>query len=197
MGRSYTEGNLSFTFSNGWMVRKYDHHTFYQGLSGAGLKGVDFIAVRPHQLLLVEVKNYRHVRNGRRRATVARSLEDPQAIADAIARKGWDTLRAIKAIHTYYRRKLDYRLFAPLLHQFWWAWSDRSFWTHAAREAQSPSSATFLLWLATDPNDRNLAEDLRPILETDWNGRFGQVLITDQTNLSEWDIQVRFREKEP
>ncbi len=177
--RSFKEGKLQFTFSDSWLVRKYDAHTFYRGFSGVGLKGVDFIAVRPRELLLIEVKNYRHIRNGRRRATVAQVLEDPAGIGRAIAQKGQDTLQAIHAIRTYYLRKWDYRWSVPFLKRFWWQWSDRSFWTQVAAQADYPERITFLIWLATDPADADLAQTIRNEIIAGMDTTPGQVMITD------------------
>lgn len=177
--RSFKEGKLQFTFHESWLVRKYDAHTFYQGFSGVGLKGVDFIAVRPRELLLIEVKNYRHIRNGRRRAAVAQVLEDPERIGRSITQKGRDTLKAIRAIRTYYLRKWDYRWSVPFLKRFWWQWSDRSFWTQVAAQAEEPERISFLIWLATDPADAGLADVIRREVAAGMIVTPGQILITD------------------
>jgi len=177
--RSFQEGKLQFTFNESWLVRKYDAHTFYQGFSGVGLKGVDFIAVRPGELLLIEVKNYRHIRNGRRRAAVAQVLEDPERIGRSIAQKGEDTLKAIRAIRTYYLRKWDYRWSAHFLKRFWWQWSDRSFWTQVAAQADVPDRISFLIWLATDPADAGLADIIRNEVVAGMDTIPGQILIAD------------------
>jgi len=177
--RSFQEGKLQFTFNESWLVRKYDAHTFYQGFSGVGLKGVDFIAVRPRELLLIEVKNYRHIRNGRRRAAVAQVLEDPERIGRSIAQKGEDTLKAIRAIRTYYLRKWDYRWSAHFLKRFWWQWSDRSFWTQVAAQADVPDRISFLIWLATDPADAGLADIIRNEVVAGMDTIPGQILIAD------------------
>lgn len=177
--RSFKEGKLQFTFNDSWLVRKYDAHTFYRGFSGVGMKGVDFIAVRPRELLLIEVKNYRHIRNGRRRAAVAQVLGDPERIGRSIAQKGQDTLKAIWAIRTYYLRKWSYRWSVPFLKRFWWQWSDRSFWTQVATQADHPERISFLIWLATDPADAGLADVIRKEVATGMDATPGQILITD------------------
>lgn len=180
MKRIYQEGALRFTFSREWMVRKFDHHSFYKVLSSAGLKGVDFIAVRPGQLVLIEVKNYRHVRNGHRRPAVQQSLNRPHQIATSIAHKYSDTRHAIRAIQSYYRRHWEYRLMTPTLSRFRWQWSERSFWTHAAQLEQSPGAITFLLWLATDPGDQQVVTQLHQALRKELADEAGQLYVTDE-----------------
>lgn len=193
--RTYTEGVVQFSFSPEWLVRKYDDHTFYRGLSGVGLKGVDFIAVRPGQLVLIEVKNYRHVRNGQRRRVVGETIRQSERIADAIAQKCLDTLRAIRVIHTYYLRKWDYRLTSPLFGRFHWQWSDRSFWTHVAQALSGPAQVTLLVWLATDPGDQSLAHQLLPIIRKELDDQVGRVLITDEKHQPLPGIRVKWPEE--
>lgn len=190
--RTYKEGVLEFSFSPEWLVRKYDDHTFYQGLSGVGLKGVDFIAVRPGQLVLIEVKNYRHVRNGRRRRVVGETIRHADHIADSIVRKYLDTLRAIQAIEQYYLRKWDYRLTAPFLGRFHWQWSDRSFWTHVAQALSGSAQVTLLVWLATDPDDHTLAQTLQPLIAHPLNDQVGKLLITEEQHQPLPGIEVRW-----
>ena len=71
------EGNLRFTFPNGWQAIKYDGTKFYREkieTLGAELKAVDFIAIHPNKeinhLLLIEVKDFRgHSAENRKRQT--------------------------------------------------------------------------------------------------------------------------------
>ena len=164
--RTFIEGELQFSFSEDWLVRKYDAHTFYQGLSGIGLKGVDFIAVRPNRMVLIEVKNYQRFRNGRIRQSVADALENPDKIGRRIAQKANDTFRAMEAIRAYYKRRLSYRLSYPFLRTFWWQWSDFSVWSHATDLAEHTRTVDFLVWMITDRHDQHIVPMLSEIIDT-------------------------------
>lgn len=119
-GFIFSESGLRFTFSREfWQVRRYDSHTYFRGLSGAGLKGVDFIGIYKNQeLVLIEVKNYQTGVDGRRSAFIHARLSDPQALAAALVAKMRDTLRAIGIIQQYLQRKWAYRLARPLMAWF-------------------------------------------------------------------------------
>jgi len=177
------------------MVRKYDAHTFFQGLSGVGLKGVDFIAVRPGCLALIEVKNYRRMRNGRVRDTVRRSLDHPELISDSIIHKCLDTMRAIRAIQAHYLRKWGYRLTLPFLGRFRWQWSDHSFWTHVSQALSNPQQVTLLVWLATDPTDRRLSQRLEHLIAPSLDDQVGTLQVTDEQNQPLHGIKVEWLEE--
>jgi len=55
------ESALLFDFEEtDWIVKKYDDHRYYKSLSGAGLKGVDFIGIfQQEKVVFIEVKNFR------------------------------------------------------------------------------------------------------------------------------------------
>lgn len=143
------ESDLLVTLSSRWHWRKYDNHTFYRGLAGAGLKGVDLIALLPDgRLALIEFKNY-HPRT-RRGKTHPVKLKKVARLTDTLVRKHQDSLRAIRVIDRYYQSKWYYRWrtkltrFFPLLPT-----DDPGFWTEAARRAQGPLPVVILLWLET------------------------------------------------
>ncbi len=150
----FQEGDLSFSFApSHWAVKKYDDHPYFQGFSGVGLKGVDFIAIFENKkVLLIEVKNYQVKNEVIRAKEVANSLGDPDKIAAAVAQKFEDTLAGIKAIHTYYQRK----------NKQTWQWLKRwqkpdqeaLFWQQVCDLVVEKGAMTKVLWLAFDPQDK-------------------------------------------
>lgn len=144
----FEESGLRFYFPQNWLVRKFDSHTFYRGLSGFGFKGVDFIALPPEgPLLLIEIKNYFN-RDPRINAPLSQDqLPAPEVLAAKLHEKSADTLRAILAIQRYYLRKWTYRTFLPW--SFHWR-RDKSewvFWTLVFQRAYNEKQARFVCWL--------------------------------------------------
>ena len=103
----FRESGLIFRFSEDWVIRKYDDHKFYRGLSSVGLRAVDFIGLyRNHRAVFIEVKNYRQ-RSPKKAIEI---LQDPEPFIDYMVRKVEDTRVGIRAIHGYFKRKWLYRL---------------------------------------------------------------------------------------
>ena len=139
MGR-FRESQLTFHFDpREWSVRRYDSHTYFQGLAGAGLRGVDFIGLwRRQYLVLVEVKNY----------AGPRAIWPGKAeLTHALENKFIDTLRGLAAIEGMLERKWTFRATRPL----WWRADaqrfDWAFWAQAARLAQRPTQCLALPWI--------------------------------------------------
>lgn len=165
----FEESGLQFGFDNRWTVRKYDAHRFFQGFSGAGLKGVDFIALSGNTLLLLEVKNYRRRRAWQTENPFDRILEAPEAFAGHMSGKFLDTLRAIRAIGTYYRRKWLFRLLRPVLIRRSGARSDWAFWAQVDAHLQGGKPVIAVLWLETERDQAafrgRLEQSLKNLLE--------------------------------
>ncbi|HKK76477.1 MAG TPA: hypothetical protein VJ953_15460, partial [Saprospiraceae bacterium] len=104
---AFAEGQLTFHFDPAyWQGRKYDDHAYFQGFSGVGLKGVDFIGIYQEDILvLLEVKNYTWRDTPFREKDVRQSLRGPEQIAAAVQQKMEDTLAGLRAIGIYYQRK--------------------------------------------------------------------------------------------
>jgi len=146
----FHESDLLFSFPRNWVVRKYDDHTFYQGLSGYGLKAVDFVILLPDgRLCLMEVKNY-HPRRDERGREHPVDRKKAGALAKRLSEKYTDSLRVIGVIRKYYRRKWYYRWryslgrYLPLGYR-----TDLLFWHEAARRAEGQLPVSILLWLET------------------------------------------------
>ncbi|MCB0704912.1 MAG: hypothetical protein KDC34_06355 [Saprospiraceae bacterium] len=108
----FHESGLDFRFDNRWIIRKYDEHTYYRGLSSAGLKAVDFIGIyQDTRAVFIEVKNY-----GQRSPKKAEEiLLDPDPFIERMLKKITDTRIGIRAIHGYFSRNWIYRLLYPRL----------------------------------------------------------------------------------
>lgn len=133
----FDESGRRFTFQRPWIARAYDRHTYFQGLSSAGLKGVDFIALYPGDgYLFMEVKNFRD-----------QVPPVPSILAQELLQKTADTLRGLEAIGSYLHRARHRRLLAPL----WRRWParqvDRAFWTQLCGLHQSRGPQALVFWL--------------------------------------------------
>lgn len=155
---TYEESGLTFQFSPGWIVRRYDAHKFYIGLSGAGLKGVDFIAFHPGQrrLLFIEVKNFRP-RNPKH--TLSAQRTDPKVLADKMSAKIHDTVLAIDAIMQHYRRRWWYGLLVPLLRRSTRYHSDHAYWPKVSEMIQD-GHLEAVLWLELEQPDVDFEEQV-------------------------------------
>ncbi len=134
---TFEESGRRFVFRAPWLARAYDRHTYFQGLSSAGLKGVDFIALHPRRgYLLMEVKNFRD-----------QPPPPPADLARELLRKTSDTLDGVHAIGNYLQRAWHRRMLGPL----WMRWpagrSDRAFWTQLHRLVQDQPPEALLFWL--------------------------------------------------
>lgn len=82
------EGQLTFTFPDGWVASKYDAWSFYRNQFVKqldGIQAVDFIAIDPRgTAYLIEVKDYRHP-----------DTDKPLQLAATIANKVLMTLAAL------------------------------------------------------------------------------------------------------
>jgi hypothetical protein len=173
----FTESGLQFSFGPQWAVKQYDAHRFFQGLSGAGLKGVDFVATDGERLLLVEAKNYRPQAHLRQNDPLAAVLAAPEAFTAAIAQKAADTLRGIDAIGRYYERKWLFRLLRPGLLRLRPNLLPWRFWAHVYRLAQSPARITFVLCLETERPEPALRQQIAQNLEQRLQGLAGEVKV--------------------
>jgi hypothetical protein len=174
---TFTESGLQFSFGPQWAVKQYDAHRFFQGLSGAGLKGVDFIATDGERLLLVEAKNYRPQAHLRQSDPLAAVLAAPEAFAAAIAQKAADTLRGIAAIGGYYERKWLFRLLRPGLLRLRPSLLPWRFWAHVHQLAQSPERITLVLCLETEQPEPGLRRQIAQSLEQRLQGLAGEVKV--------------------
>lgn len=148
---SFTESGLMFDFTPGWVVYKYDAHRFYLYLSGSGLKGVDFIAIKGEELFLIEIKNYRPRIEKEAYDPILSLQERPDYYVDRFSQKFKDTFRLLSIIDQYYHRKWWYRhLFLPFKSYF----SSKKilstevgFWTQANALLQNPEQVKLVLWI--------------------------------------------------
>lgn len=175
--QSYEESGLRFAFGPDWAVQRYDAHRFYQGLSGVGLKGVDFIGLHQGRLYLIEVKNYRRRQAWQAASLFAAIAADPSPFAAVVARKMTDTLRAISAIRTYYHRKWLFRQAKPWLLRRPPRQSEWAFWAQVCEIAQAPSAVTAVLWLETEQPQAPIRQALQAELATALDGQLGEVRV--------------------
>ncbi|MBK8041810.1 MAG: hypothetical protein KBG02_02515 [Haliscomenobacter sp.] len=187
----FQESGVSFVFNQNWLVRSYDTHTYFQGLSGAGLKGVDFLGVhnRDH-LVLMEVKNYLPDPAGRRNRQIAQRLAAPEAIGVSIASKMRDTLRAIDLIHRYFQTRFGYRLAYPFLPWMKQATPEWYFWTNARKLMDTRVS--MICWMQLEADHAHLASLIQDVANREVEGRNLHIdILPFSQNPFEPDLQIR------
>ena len=163
---TFLEGDLRFQFPPHWGVRQYDQHMFYRGLSGLGLKGVDFLLIDPTdggRLYFLEVKNYRT--RTTEDGTFIATPKPPRRLAKTVARKYVDTGRAVAAIYGYYRRQWWYRALESWLLQRSNFRYDRVFWTRVQAMLEEGTAVSVVLWLEVETKDRAYVLDIRRALQ--------------------------------
>ncbi len=171
MVQTFEESGLQFSFTGNWLVRQYDRHTYFRGLSGAGLKGVDFIGIwQERQLFLMEVKNYRYDAFGRRKLHIDARLAHPGQIAQQLVKKLTDTRRALSSIVRYFQKGLVYRTLRPLLPYLRSIAPEWHFWTLASTLADQ--EITYICWLELEAAHQPLAHQIETA---------ARALLTDQS----------------
>lgn len=158
---TFEESGLQFSFTSNWVVKKYDEHQYFRALSGNGLKGVDFIAIRDHrELVFIEVKNYRTRYNPDMDVSFDVLVKPAPELAYELKRKLEDTLLTMDAVLQYYHRSWWFRTFR----NWWMRWPflqhNRAFWTVANTLVEH--HLHYVVWLALDMDDpENYEEQLR------------------------------------
>lgn len=171
MGQTFEESGLGFSFKESWLVRQYDRHTYFRGLSGAGLKGVDFIAIwQERQLFLIEVKNYRYDALGQRKYHIDARLAHPGQIAHQLVEKLHDTKRALNAIVRYFQKGILYRTLRPILPYLRRIAPEWHFWTLA--DTLANLEITYVCWLELEAMHQPLAHQIETA---------ARALLTDQS----------------
>ncbi len=171
---SFRESGLKLSFARRrWAVRKYDAHTYYLGLSGANLKGVDFLAVQEgRRLVFIEVKNFT--------GPYDRSLPAPEQLAAEIAAKISDTFTGIDAICSMLERKRLYRLADPILPYLPAQNYDWPFWNRTGRLSADPALCTAVLCLENTPE--TMCRQVREHLQETLSNLVGRILMSQAGN---------------
>ncbi len=186
----FQESGVSFVFNQNWLVRPYDKHTYFKGLSGAGLKGVDFLGIHNgDHLVLMEVKNYLPDPAGRRNRQIAQRLAAPEDIGMSLASKMLDTLHAIDLIHRYFRTRLGYRLAHPLLPWVKQAAPEWYFWTVAKRLLDLRVS--MICWMELETDQTHLVSSIRETANREVQSRNLQIdILPFAQNPFDPDLQI-------
>ncbi len=161
MPSEYQESDLLLRFSPRWAAYRYDTHPYYQGWSGLGLKGVDFIGIlTPDLLVLTEVKNYHRRVQGFKGYNLESIRENPALLADVVARKVSDTFLALDAVRQYWHRRWWRRMRWGRLVKKSPQQSERAFWANACKLAERPECCGALLWLEGPALDAGIRQEL-------------------------------------
>lgn len=152
---TFEESDLVFTFDRSWVVKRYDSHRYYKGLSGVGLKGIDFIALNIKENLAVffEVKNFRTRYHRDTGKPIRPILKPPETLAQSLSEKVSDTLSAVDAVITYYRKSFLYRWFLPFILRAPFYHYDRFFWTKVGSCIRDHHHLQVILWVELEDID--------------------------------------------
>jgi hypothetical protein len=166
----FIESGLRFQFPKDWIVFKYDEHRFYRYVSGAGLKGVDFIGIQGDELYLMEVKNYADRVDLDTYDPMENLLNTAKKQGGRYLRKLEDSLRLLDVIQKYYHRKWWYRKIYLRFFRKSVIKSELDFWTKATELKDQAERITFILWLelprsSNDQRAEGIREYFKRILE--------------------------------
>lgn len=161
---TYFESGLQFIFDKKWRVKKYDEHRFYRALSGAGLKGLDFIGLlNQEQLVLIEVKNYKIRFPAKPPPIKEKILGAAPTLVETMTYKIEDTFLAVDTIIKYYRRRWWYvpflKLFdyLPISYLLSYEWA---YWTHLQRLILfQKNQVELVLWLEMEKTYEDVSAD--------------------------------------
>lgn len=176
----FLESDINFFFESDWVVHRYDTHRYFRGLSGRGLKGVDFIGIL-HQEYLVffEVKNYNIRPSGRGGQSLDLVQKDSHLIANAFIRKIEDTFTAVDAIQKYWERRWWRRLFSMLIRHLPIKRYESAFWRKVTELAGNPGCCTAVLWLESPAFDSDYRKKLNNEISEELSGHCAQTIIAD------------------
>ena len=180
----FIESGLHFRFGEGWVIKKYDAHRFYQGLSGSGLKGVDFLGILGEELYLFEIKNFRRRHDWQADNPLNTVLAQPAAFTESMAYKVEDTLLAIDAIWQYYHRKWLFRRLLPAFRLLPPTNGDWRFWARAHDLMQNPEQVKVVLWMETEQARPALLAEISQALNVRLQGRAASVRIALRSDYS-------------
>jgi len=172
---TFHESNLQFEFdARRWVVKKYDSHRYYKGLSSVGLKAVDFIGLLDWEtVVLIEVKNYRDRPERERPRIIQKIAGKKPRVVKSFTKKVEDTMRAIDIIGQYLQRKRLYRMLQPYLaYRIWQGVAQRDwiFWTLANRAIER-QKVVLVLWLELSEQYDGLPADYMEKVRTYLAGR--------------------------
>lgn len=127
------ESGIQFSFGKRWAVRKYDTHTYYRGMSGLGMKGIDFIGVLDGRTVyLIEVKNFERIPQLHLERTKDKLEGHSSYIILNFIEKVENTQEGIAAIDQYLSRKhylkILFQLSLRWKYTTWLLRQERLFW---------------------------------------------------------------------
>lgn len=183
----FQESDITFNFEDArWQIKQYDTHRYYKILSGAGLKGVDFLGIlNQEKVVFFEIKNFHS--NHPTQTSSYLIFDEQEKFIEKIADKLEDSVRAINVIIALMTKKRWYRLFIK-----WKKWiprfliknKDWYFWHQIHQLGQQLNNQILVLWLEIDSplsaTDRQLLKKLLDTtLEKELTDFVGEVLIAD------------------
>lgn len=176
----FLESDINFFFESGWVVHRYDTHRYFKGLSGKGLKGVDFIGIlHQESLVFFEVKNYNIRPSGRGGQSLDLVQNDPRMISNAFIRKIEDTFTAVDAIQKYWERRWWRRIFSTWISHFPINRYETAFWRKVIELAGDPGCCIAVLWLESSAFDADYRKKLNDQVSDELSAHCAKTIIAD------------------
>jgi len=198
---TFQESDLTFQFSDAdWQIEKYDAHRYFKTLSGAGLKGVDFLGIYcGREVVLWEVKNYhtnQAVKNHRYLI-----VEHIPTFIENIVDKVTDTLMAIRVIQQYLMRQWWYRFYGryrSFIPTFLVQYKDWFFWHQVQEKINNDAPLIFVLWLEVDDSfDAESWNELSATIQNDLNKQlkeYGIKVVVSSRKQPSFDTSLQVTE---
>jgi hypothetical protein len=176
----FLESDIHFFFGSDWVVHRYDTHRYFKGLSGKGLKGVDFIGVL-HQKSLVffEIKNYNPRPSGKGGQSLKIVQQDSEILLHAFTKKIADTFTALDAIQQYWQRRSWRRIISAFVRHLPIKYSESSFWHKVIELAENPDCCTAVLWLESPAFDTGYRKKLSREISEALSGYCMRIILAD------------------
>jgi hypothetical protein len=177
---TFRESDINFIFDDSWLVYRFDQHRYYRGFSGAGLKGVDFLALRnDDQLVLMEIKNYNPRGPWKRGNTLTEIIAEPDILVQHFTAKIKDTLLAVDAIRQYWQRRWWRRILWKIFSHLHPRYHEYAFWQRVCTHVRHPEQCVAVLWLESTDIDQALREKLRQRLSEKLRDYCSSVMVCD------------------
>lgn len=176
----YEESGIAFYFPRSWNVIKYDTHRYFQAMSGAGMRGADFIWLDASGVLtIMEVKHFRSFPA----SPPSQTVTSPEHLTRAVAIKLEKTLAGLRIVNRYLSGKQSFRLSRWLsrttgISGFWWR-QEWAIWSECFAACHQDGGLRFCLWYEEDRQspEPELTIHLQQLLEKEVSERISGIEV--------------------
>ena len=109
-------------------------------------------------------------------------MDEPKQFTTSIIQKVEDSLQAIDAINTHYKRQFWYRLFLPVIRLFKNSSSDWLFWTQVYDIIDSEREIWVVLWFESENEQEQLRQNIKTNIKEGLDEFTDKIMICSQGN---------------